>query len=528
MTLAITTSESASATTFTVSNLNDMGAGSLRQATISANSDGSPPSTVQFLDGLSGTITLTSGPIGITKPITIQGPGSDIIAVSGNNASNIFSVSTVFSTVKAATISGLTLEDGHANGRGGAIYAYGSLIVNNTVINNSYSSSAGGGIAVEGGPGPGYYATLNSVTLQSNSAKKGCGFYLAFVSDVTITGVSSQTNTCSVNGGGGSVYLDDNVSSAQISNSTITGNTGGGLVLARGAQTISGTLIANNDAGIANGGGIYVSPSSGVYQLSITDSTISGNKAHVGGGVSAYNSAITLIHAQVVNNSAQSAGGLLLGLGSAANSVLIQDSTISANQSGDRGGGIGFALDLKADVHISNSTFAGNSATIIGGALYTYTGSGSGQLTLESVTVAGNSAGRSGGIYASSPINAVLHDCIIANNTATTDADITGFFSANYNLIRTPGSASLSGAHNIFATDPMLGSFGDYGGETQTFLPKPGSPALNAGDPAYTSSTPPIVDQRALTRVVGGTIDLGSTERQSNEDTIFLDRFAGY
>ena len=76
MTLAITTSESGSVTTFTVSNLNDMGAGSLRQATISANSDGSPPSTVQFLDGLSGTITLTSGPIGITKPITIQGPGS--------------------------------------------------------------------------------------------------------------------------------------------------------------------------------------------------------------------------------------------------------------------------------------------------------------------------------------------------------------------------------------------------------------------------------------------------------------------
>src|SRR6185369_12175598 len=60
----------AQAATITVTNTNDSGAGSLRQAIAGAhNSD-----TVDF--GVTGTITLTTGELLVDKSITISGPGS--------------------------------------------------------------------------------------------------------------------------------------------------------------------------------------------------------------------------------------------------------------------------------------------------------------------------------------------------------------------------------------------------------------------------------------------------------------------
>lgn len=79
----------AQAATFTVTNLNDSGTGSLRQAILNANSN--PGSdTIAFQTDLSGIIFLTSGEMNITGSLTINGPGANILAVSGNNLSRIF------------------------------------------------------------------------------------------------------------------------------------------------------------------------------------------------------------------------------------------------------------------------------------------------------------------------------------------------------------------------------------------------------------------------------------------------------
>src|SRR3954452_8405809 len=59
------------ANTITVTNTNDSGPGSLRQALADAN-DGD---TINF--AVTGTIGLTSGELVIDKSITIAGPGSD-------------------------------------------------------------------------------------------------------------------------------------------------------------------------------------------------------------------------------------------------------------------------------------------------------------------------------------------------------------------------------------------------------------------------------------------------------------------
>src|SRR5438270_8966073 len=60
--------------------------------------------------------------------------------------------------------------------------------------------------------------------------------------------------------------------------------------------------------------------------------------------------------------------------------------------------------------------------------------------------------------------------------------------------------------------DPRLGPLQDNGGPTATRLPLPGSPLINAGDPAF--QPPPATDQRGRPRVQNGRIDIGATEAQ--------------
>ncbi len=76
-------------TTYTVTNLNDAGAGSLREALNQANSN-SGADTISFGASLSGTIALTSGHLQISDSVTITGRGADLISVSGGNQAFIF------------------------------------------------------------------------------------------------------------------------------------------------------------------------------------------------------------------------------------------------------------------------------------------------------------------------------------------------------------------------------------------------------------------------------------------------------
>ena len=97
-----------------VTNLNDSGAGSLRQAIVQSNST-SGSNEIDFAPGLSGGVRLAGGELQITHDVRIVGPGADVIQVSGNQASRVFEVT----AGTDATISGLTITDGRDIEAGG-------------------------------------------------------------------------------------------------------------------------------------------------------------------------------------------------------------------------------------------------------------------------------------------------------------------------------------------------------------------------------------------------------------------------
>ena len=134
---AITSVQSIHAATITVTNTNDSGPGSLRQALVDANDGDTIDAT-----GVSGIILLTSGELVVDKDVTVSGPGANHLAVDGNAQSGVFYVNP--GEGKKVTIDGLTVANGLSD-YGGGIFNDGSdqaggatlTITNCTVSGNS-------------------------------------------------------------------------------------------------------------------------------------------------------------------------------------------------------------------------------------------------------------------------------------------------------------------------------------------------------------------------------------------------------
>src|SRR5262245_25786601 len=101
----------AKAATLVVTNLNDSGSGSLRDALASAAAS----DTITFAPGLAGSIPLAS-PLTISQTITIQGPGAVTLALDGQTNVRVIDVS-----AGTLTLSGLTIANGKSAALGGAI-----------------------------------------------------------------------------------------------------------------------------------------------------------------------------------------------------------------------------------------------------------------------------------------------------------------------------------------------------------------------------------------------------------------------
>src|SRR5438128_1997480 len=230
---------------FTVTNLNDSGEGSLRDAIEQANATAGTD-TLIFQDELSGTITLTSGELFITDDLNIIGPGVFSIVVSGNHASRVFEI---LSSI-TVSISSLTISDGQSF-TGGAIFngSFATLNLDNVVLsNNAVTLSVGGALFNSQNS----TMTINNSTLSGNSASGGGGIYNSGGA-VTITNSTLSGNSA---GGGGGVL--NSSGTLTMINSTVSGNSavnsGGGIANTGSAANLSFVTVAANSA--ASGGGV--------------------------------------------------------------------------------------------------------------------------------------------------------------------------------------------------------------------------------------------------------------------------------
>src|SRR5262245_50588969 len=137
------------AMTFTVTNLNDAGAGSLRQAILDANG-AAGADVIQFQSGLSGTINLTSGSLQIDDDVNIQGPGANAITLKGNNATRVFFINPGAAT-DIVSISGVTITGGRTipvsglNPGAGLLIASGIFNLTDAVVTGNNADGGGGG-----------------------------------------------------------------------------------------------------------------------------------------------------------------------------------------------------------------------------------------------------------------------------------------------------------------------------------------------------------------------------------------------
>ena len=288
---------------------------------------------------------------------------------------------------------------------------------------------------------------------------------LSITTDMTISGAGADRTILDGNGSTRVIEVGGGVAAARIADVTIqNGNAGtdplpwGGGILTSGGLTLTDVVLRDNTA--QHGGGLAYGLPGGLLQL--TNVTLSGNSATSdGGGLWTENRQRTLL----------------------------TNVTISGNTAGSRGGGI---ANLHGSVVLDHGTVTGNRAAE-GGGLYTSGGSpmgASAQISLAATIVAGNAAGGN----CAGPLTA-----IVSRGSNLEDRDTCG----------------LRAAGDLITTDPRLGPLADTGGSTPTHVPRPGSPAIDAGRPAC---PPPATDQRGVVRPQDGdgdgraVCDIGAVE----------------
>jgi hypothetical protein len=508
------------ATTIVVTNTNDSGSGSLRDALAAANDGDTIDAT-----GISGTILLTSGELQINHNVTINGPGAANLAVNGNATSRVFENFASNVAISGFTITNGLPPTGDINGGGGILNHGGLAVTDSSIVNNN---ALPGGFIVDGGGinsiGGGTLTVTNSVISGNAAAGLGTGGGIAFSGGGTLTvtnsTISGNSGICAFGGctsggidfsGGGTLT---------VTNSVISSNTGSGIGAA-------GTVTVNNSTINGNESGLGIGFSSGT--LTVMNSTISGNTA---GGIGFSGGTATVSNSTISGNQGACFGGGILLFG--GGTLTVVNSTISGNSTlvgpppgrdgvgacgnpGETLGGGGIAcVGVGGTLTVTNSTISGNHADVAqtaGGGILN-----EGTLTVTNSTISDNTAATPGGAIYNSNFSgggtADIGDTVLnagaSGGTISTDGGT--ITSLGYNLASDDGGGVLTGPGDQINTDPMLGPLQNNGGPTFTHALLPGSPAINAGDPNFTP--PPFFDQRGpdFPRVVNGRIDIGSVE----------------
>jgi hypothetical protein len=343
--------------TLTVTSLADAGAGTLRDAIATSNTNGEDDTIMFDASVAGGTISLTTGELTIGElgqETTLVGSGETIDA---GGLSRVINVNDGDGYAQSTTVSlsNLTVTGGAAP-----------------------AGYAGGGIQ------SGEILTVDNVTITGNEGEFGAG--IANGNGIlNMTNSMVTSNSAAFNGGG--VYAAGTIHETTITNTTISGNTSGST---------------NSGAYISTGAGVRVSD--GTFNL--VDSTVSGNSADTAGtlydyggyggglfitGQAGYDHSATITNTMILNNNA----------------------TNGAADSG-RGGGIQTAG--YSNVILDGTTVDGSTSAAIGGNILF---GGSTLEVNNGSVISGGTATRGGGIYAFSGGTVTVTGSTFENNTAT-------------------------------------------------------------------------------------------------------------
>jgi CSLREA domain-containing protein len=451
----------------------------LREAINDANGN-TANDQITFASNLSGTLKLTLGKLTVTTDpngLSIDGGGritisGDIDATAGPSPGD---TQLFYLLTGPVTLSNLTLTGGYALGTfaagaggavnaweqtvdltlnndvvtgnkaniGGGVYSYGQLEVNNSEISHNTAVATGGGIADDGKYSPMH---LSGAVISHNTAQSGGG-------------------------------IDSTVNSGPGENSA--------------DSEILDTTISDNDAADV-GAGIHVGLLNAGDEFDISHSTVSGNhgsSASFGGGIGitgTLDGDLSMIDSTVAGNSADVGAGM--SFGDSSQQPLVSDT---------------------GSVAVANSTIASNTAAVQGGGLflgkYSYdSGYGSATVPVNSTIVAGNTASGS------------------ANDLDRANSSTGGAFDLSFSLVQTAGDAPVTqtpAGSSILGADPQLGGLANNGGPTLTMLLAPTSPAVDKGFAQEDLDT----DQRGAPRTIDlsaanaqdGT-DIGAVEINQN------------
>lgn len=497
----------------TVTNTNDAGAGSLRDAIARAQAG----DTIQFDPSLANqTIRLTSGQIDISvgKNLTINGAGADNLTISGNNTSRIFNLNASIAAATNLTVQNLTLADGYTNDRGGAISTThrGVLTVENVTFRNNVADKGGGAI---------FSAYEGSLTVTGSR----------FDANVAVAGNDERGAGAIAFWGPGPLVVRD----SDFTNNR--GIVGGAINSLNGKLTIENSRFINNDTtagyyadGAENpflrgyGGAVYADRASSINEPSgtirITNSLFEGNKGRGGGGAAHLytgNQDNVIVEGSLFrNNSVQGIvdrngnrvantepgnGGALNQMSSGANQgFVLQNTAFVDNTATNQGGGIWV---MNAPTTITNSTFSGNQATDpsvgYGGGLALYA-----PTTIVNSTIANNTAGWTGGGVLASNAPITVQNTIFSGNTANNPYGIQFQTSRQLtdrggNIQWPPKGTNLGNDFNATASitlvDPQLGPLQQVN-NTYIHPLLAGSPAINTG----LTTGAPTTDGLGITR----------------------------
>jgi hypothetical protein len=302
-----------------------------------------------------------------------------------------------------------------------------------------------------------------------------------------------------------------------------------------GAVEISGLGFEGGRGGALGGGALLVEPGASV---AVSDCDFSGNATDAKGPGGAVLSAgsLRLERCRVTGNTAALGGGVAATAGQLFISACLFHRNVAAVAGG--------ALHVTdAEVRLQNSTIAENSAGTAGGLLLASSAVAGGVATggLRGVTLAHNSDRGTGGGVVVDGAGAVLevefsilaHNSVIPTSQIPTPLDLGvrrggRLVSLGGNLVLAPGSSWLvPGPGDQFAVEPRLGALGHHGGRTQVYPLGAASPARDRGLPSGGGAL--ATDQRGFPRVwpQDGQMDAGAFEFSAGVEIHLLAPSAG-